>query len=85
MGVAFVGFAREVDFMTKCLMFWVVLGGLVWALGGCTGDASMPDDVTKLQDQQRTRRGIPGPTEMPPGLGDDLPPPAATQPMTLQR
>ena len=58
---------------------WAVLCGLVLAISGCN-DAGMANDVTDLQEQGRLNQPVPGPTELPPGLGDDLPAPPATQP-----
>ena len=73
--------------MTKCIYSWVaaaVLGvGLAGSFVGCT-DMGYQNDVADLQSQQRMNRGIPGPTELPPGLGDDLPAPEA-QPVATNK
>lgn len=42
------------------------------AVAGCF-DFGTNNDVIDAQEQSRLHRGIPGPTELPPGLGDDLP------------
>jgi hypothetical protein len=66
----------------KRLYSWIVCGFLAvlpLAVAGCN-DLGSPDDVTNAQEQSRMNRGIPAPTELPPGLGDDLPPPVSTQP-----
>ena len=74
--------------MQKRFYGWVVLSVLavasVAALPGCN-DMGYANDVTDLQSQQRMNRGIPGPTELPPGLGDDLPPAAAAQPVATNK
>jgi hypothetical protein len=57
-----------------------VLLGLSVGLAGCS-DLGAPDDVTNAQEKMRENRGVPDPTQLPPGLGDDLPPPVTpTQP-----
>jgi hypothetical protein len=70
--------------MMKRFYGWVVLSVLAVAfaaaLPGCD-DMGYANDVTDLQSQQRMNRGIPGPTELPPGLGDDLPPAPTAQPV----
>jgi hypothetical protein len=51
------------------------------ALAGCGAtDFTEPDDSLKAQEQARATRGALSPTELPPGLGPDLPLPA--QPTT---
>jgi hypothetical protein len=45
-------------------------------LAGCGAtDFTEPDDSIKAQELARQNRAAPGPTELPPGLGPDLPPP----------
>jgi hypothetical protein len=51
---------------------WVVLGLGLFGLSACN-DMSMPNDLVKLQEQQRDMRRPPSATELPPGLGPDLP------------
>ena len=75
--------------MTKCFYSWVVVAvlgvGFAGSFAGCT-DMGYQNDVADLQSQQRMNRGIPGPTELPPGLGDDLPPaPAEAQPVATNK
>ena len=56
------------------LYTWVVLGGLLLSLAGCQwGDIGYADDMASRQEQMRQNRSIPTATEMPPGLGEDLP------------
>ncbi len=50
-------------------------------MAGCF-DFGTPNDVTDAQEKMRQNRGVPNPTELPPGLGDDLPTPT-TQPQTM--
>jgi hypothetical protein len=75
----------------KRLYCWVVLGCLGAALAGCASDSPFmgwsdigsPDDMAAKQAESRANRAIPRATEMPPGLGEDLPlPPAPTRPVT---
>jgi hypothetical protein len=74
----------------KRLYRWVVLGCLGAALAGCESDSSLmswsdigsPDDMTAKQAESRANRGIPKASEMPPGLGEDLPLPQPTRPVT---
>lgn len=73
---------------------WVVLACLTMAVAGCASqdspfmswsDIGSPDDMTAKQAESRANRGIPKATEMPPGLGEDLPVPGAgetTPPVT---
>ncbi|MGN6367871.1 MAG: hypothetical protein ACTHN5_06380 [Phycisphaerae bacterium] len=74
--------------MTKRVYGWVVLGilgvGLAGTFAGCS-DMGYANDVADLQSQQRMNRGIPGPTELPPGLGDDLPPAPEAQPVATNK
>ena len=74
--------------MTKRFYCWVVLGvlavGFMTALPGCD-DMGFANDVADLHDQQRLNRGIPGPTELPPGLGDDLPQAPAAPPIASNK
>ena len=62
--------------MNKRLYSWVVLSavaiGFAATLPGCD-DMGYGNDVADLHDKQRMNRGVPAPTELPPGLGDDLP------------
>jgi hypothetical protein len=54
------------------------------SLAGCGAmEFTEPDDTFNTQERARTTRATPGPTELPPGLGEDLPPrdpPATTAP-----
>jgi hypothetical protein len=61
---------------------WVVLVCLSAAIAGCASqdspfmawsDIGRPDDMAMKQSESRANRGIPKATEMPPGLGEDLP------------
>jgi len=68
--------------MNRRLYCWVVLGSLAAMLPGCEwSDIGAANDMTSRQQQMREQRAIPDATQMPPGLGEDLPTPA-TQPMT---
>jgi hypothetical protein len=78
--------------MKRYLYGCVVLCGI---LAGCQselqwGDIGEANDMTNRQEQMRANQAIPGPTQMPPGLGEDLPmpdqaaPPAA-QPVSLEK
>jgi hypothetical protein len=78
----------------KRLYCWVVLGCLGAALTGCSSDSPMmswsdigsPDDMAAKQAESRANRAIPKATEMPPGLGEDLPlPPQSTPAVTQTR
>jgi hypothetical protein len=68
--------------MTKQSLYsWIVCGFLAvlpLAVAGCD-DLGKPDDITNAQEKARLNQGVPTATELPPGLGDDLPA-AATQP-----
>ena len=45
-------------------------------LAGCgITDYTEPDDSIKALELARQHQAAPGPTELPPGLGPDLPPP----------
>jgi len=81
--------------MSKRFYGWVVLGCIAASFAGCTSqqtdemtswsDIGSPDDMTAKQAESRANRGIPKATEMPPGLGEDLPIPPqapATPPVT---
>jgi hypothetical protein len=58
--------------MNRMLICLVVLGGL--SLGGCGAtDFTEKDDTLNAMERARNERRIPEPTEMPPGLGEDLP------------
>jgi hypothetical protein len=95
-GVAPVLPTREVRIMKTLQRHycWVVLACLAFAIPGCEmqdsplmswSDIGSPDDVTARQAKSRANRGIPQATEMPPGLGEDLPVPGAgeaTPPVT---
>ena len=74
--------------MTKRMYSWAVLSvlmiGFVPALPACD-DMANSNDLVDLQNQQRLDRGIPGPTELPPGLGDDLPPPTPAAPIATDK
>jgi len=52
---------------------WAVLGLLAASLGGC--DLGYANDMLDQQELGRTNRGIPDATELPPGIGEDLPQP----------
>ena len=62
----------------------VLVAGMAGSLAGCN-DMGYANDVADLQSQQRINRGIPGPTELPPGLGDDLPAPVEAQPVAANK
>lgn len=64
----------------KRLYCWVVIGTMAALLAGC--DIGKGNDITDAQDLSRMNRPIPRATEMPPGLGEDLPLTPATQPVT---
>lgn len=75
----------------KRLYCWVVLGCLMAGLAGCEADSpamswsdiGSPNDMTAKQAESRANRAIPKATEMPPGLGEDLPlPPQPTPTVT---
>ncbi|MCL2646445.1 MAG: hypothetical protein FWD61_05490 [Phycisphaerales bacterium] len=71
---------KIVSFVNFC---WAVL--LTAVLGGCDvglTDVGFANDMVEQQELSRVNRGIPSATELPPGIGEDLPaPPAAdTQP-----
>ena len=66
--------------MNKRLLSWVSCGMLAVSLAGC--DIGIENDITDAQEKSRWNRPIPAATEMPPGLGEDLPLPPATQPVT---
>ena len=56
------------------------------ALAGCGAtDFTEPNDTLKAQDLARQNRGALSPTELPPGLGADLPVPPATMPMNSRQ
>jgi hypothetical protein len=64
------------------LCSWIVCGVLavlLLAVAGCN-DLGQPNDVTHAQEEMRMNRGVPDPTELPPGLGDDLPSASSTPP-----
>ena len=68
--------------MNRRLYCWVVLGALAATLSGCQwSDIGSADDIASRQREMREQRAIPDATQMPPGLGEDLPTPA-TQPVT---
>ena len=48
-----------------------VLGVVIPGLVGC--DMNYADDTVEKQELGRMNRGIPAATELPPGLGEDLP------------
>lgn len=52
----------------------ICVGGLLVALviGGC-GGTGMPNDAYRHQEEARLNKPLPSPTELPPGLGPDLP------------
>lgn len=53
---------------------WVVLGAAVLLLTGCDwSDIGYSNDMVHQQEQMRENRSIPTASEMPPGLGEDLP------------
>jgi hypothetical protein len=66
-----------------------VVAAAAMALGGCQNsdsnnswfDIGSPNDMTSRQRESRDFQPIPKATEMPPGLGEDLPAPT-TQPLT---
>jgi hypothetical protein len=57
--------------MNMRLLSYGVLGVLVLAEAGC--DIGYNDDMIKKQELGRMNRAIPKATELPPGLGEDLP------------
>ena len=69
--------------MSKRLYSWVVLGCFAASIAGCTSqqkdeltawsDIGSANDMAAKQAEARVNRGIPKATEMPPGLGEDLP------------
>jgi len=58
---------------------WVVLAVFASVMSGCDSTNSMfgeigtGNDMTRAQELSRENRGLPKATEMPPGLGEDLP------------
>lgn len=66
--------------MNRRFYGWVVIGAL--ALAGC--DAGYPNDVADSQDYVRANRDAPRDTELPPGLGADLPDSPIITPSTTQ-
>jgi len=67
--------------MKNLLLALLLLAPLTLAGCGAT-DFTQPNDAYDAQQFARENRGIPKATEMPPGLGEDLPAtaPAVTQP-----
>ena len=66
--------------MNKTILCVIVLAGFLAALGGCEIaneylDLPYANDAIKAQEASRMNRGIPSATELPPGLGEDLPMP----------
>ena len=45
----------------------------VFAVGLLAGCEGMPNETLEKQQKQRLDQGVPGPTELPPGLSADLP------------
>jgi hypothetical protein len=71
--------------MNRRLYSWVVLGCLLAAIPGCDlTDIGSPNDMAKRQELMRQNRSIPSATEMPPGLGEDLPAPT-TRPVSANQ
>lgn len=62
------------------LMSGLLLVSLL-AISGCA-DMGYANDVADRQDEMRMNRGVPTASELPPGLGDDMPPPAPATPQT---
>ncbi|MCL2639401.1 MAG: hypothetical protein FWD53_01000 [Phycisphaerales bacterium] len=50
---------------------WAVLGWMVAMLSGC--ELGYANDMLDEQELSRANRGIPTATELPPGIGEDLP------------
>jgi hypothetical protein len=65
--------------MSKRLGTWVVMVAVAAAGVGCHTGGD-PDDAIKAIEKSQMNRGVPSPTELPPGLGQDLPTPPSTQP-----
>jgi len=67
------------------LFSWAVLAGVL-ALAGCQwGDIGNPNDMADSQELSLQHRPILKATEMPPGLGEDLPMASEKQPVAANR
>ena len=68
--------------MIKPLFSCVLIAAMSFLMTGCyagTEDFGTPDDTLHAMERSRAERGTLPPTELPPGLGPDMPPPM-TQP-----
>lgn len=61
---------------------WMMLVLVAGALAGC--ESGMPNDVVEQQEKWRQEHPLPTALDLPPGLSEDLPQPAATAPMVKE-
>jgi hypothetical protein len=63
--------------MIKRITTWVVLGLITAGVAACSVDFGSPNDTADAMERSRLNRAAATPDQLPPGLGEDLPPPPA--------